>query len=253
MSTLEGKMALVTGGASGIGRAITQMLASAGAKVIIHYNSSRDAAMRLAADISAAGGIASCFQADLANQVEIDSLIQFVSRTFGSLQVLVNNAGDLVARHPIEEVDDAFYRKVMSVNLDSMVKLTRAAVPLMKHTQGASIINISSLAGRAGGAAGSTIYSVAKGAVLAFTRSLAKELASSAIRVNAVAPGFILGSRFHELHTSKEVKQNTIASIPLKRAGTCEDVARVVVFLASEYDGFITGATVDVNGGTYMS
>jgi 3-oxoacyl-[acyl-carrier protein] reductase len=123
----------------------------------------------------------------------------------------------------------------------------------MKNRGGASIVNIASLAGRKGGHGGSLIYATAKGAVLTFTRALSTELASYGIRANAIAPGLILGSRFHEVHTTEQSKRETIAGIPLGRAGTCEDIARAAAFLASEYDGFITGATLDINGGVYMA
>jgi 3-oxoacyl-[acyl-carrier protein] reductase len=134
-----------------------------------------------------------------------------------------------------------------------MMLTTKELLPFLRQEGGASIVNVSSIAGRTGGHMGSLVYSACKGAVLAWTRSLSKELGSRGIRVNAVAPGFIAGTRFHETHTSRESALKTIASIPLGRAGNPNDVARAVAFLASEYDGFITGETIDINGGIYSA
>jgi len=253
MNSLKGKKALVTGGASGIGRAISLELANMGAALIIHYHRSKESAESLAAQINSSGGKAEVVQADLTEEAGVQALTDFVIERWDNLDVLVNNAGDLVGRHKLEEVQMDFYRKVVAVNLDSNVLVTRAMIPLLKKSGCASIVNLASLAGRKGGHGGSIIYSMTKGAILTLTRALSTELAPYGIRVNAVAPGFILGSAFHALHTSEESKQATIRDIPLKRAGTCEDVARAVAFLASEYDGFITGATLDINGGVYMA
>ena len=253
MNSLKGKKALVTGGASGIGRAISLELANMGAALIIHYHRSKESAESLAAQIHSSGGKAEVVQADLTEEAGVQALTDFVIERWDNLDVLVNNAGDLVGRHKLEEVQMDFYRKVVAVNLDSNVLVTRAMIPLLKKSGSASIVNLASLAGRKGGHGGSIIYSMTKGAILTLTRALSTELAPYGIRVNAVAPGFILGSAFHALHTSEESKQATIRDIPLKRAGTCEDVARAVAFLASEYDGFITGATLDINGGVYMA
>ncbi len=253
MNSLKEKKALVTGGASGIGRAISLELANMGAALIIHYHKSKDSAESLAAQICASGGKAEVVQADLTEEAGVQALTDFVLERWNNLDVLVNNAGDLVGRYKLEEVQMDFYRKVVAVNLDSNVLVTRAMIPLLKKSGCASIVNLASLAGRKGGHGGSAIYSIAKGAILTLTRALSTELAPYGIRVNAVAPGFILGSAFHAIHTSEESKQATIRDIPLKRAGTCEDVARAVAFLASEYDGFITGATLDINGGVYMA
>ena len=253
MNSLKEKKALVTGGASGIGRAISLELANMGAALIIHYHRSKESAESLAAQINSSGGKAEVVQADLTEEAGVQALTDFVIERWDNLDVLVNNAGDLVGRHKLEEVQMDFYRKVVAVNLDSNVLVTRAMIPLLKKSGCASIVNLASLAGRKGGHGGSAIYSMTKGAILTLTRALSTELAPYGIRVNAVAPGFILGSAFHALHTSEESKQATIRDIPLKRAGTCEDVARAVAFLASEYDGFITGATLDINGGVYMA
>ena len=134
-----------------------------------------------------------------------------------------------------------------------MMLVTRELIPHLNHNDGSSIVNVSSLAGRVGGHAGSLVYSMCKGAVLTWSRSLAKELAPKNIRVNSVAPGFIEGTSFHATHTTRESARKTIESIPLQRSGNPEDVARAVAFLASEYDGFITGETLDINGGVYSA
>lgn len=253
MNDLRGKKALVTGGASGIGKAIVEELVQLGAQVAIHYFSSSDSAESLAQAIKAEGGLAMTIGGDLTNETEVQEMIAAVQSQFGTLDIVVNNSGDMVRRQGLEGMSYDHYRQVMAVNMDSMMLVTREALPLLKNRpDGASIVNLSSLAGRQAGRAGSIIYAIAKGAVLTWTRSLALELAPDNIRVNAVAPGLILGSRFHATHTAVAAQQQTIASIPLGRAGDCQDVARAVAFLASEYNGFITGATLDINGGVYF-
>ena len=254
MKNLQGKTALVTGGGSGIGRAIAEELSALGADVAVHYFSSRESSEALADSFRKQGREALAVGADLTDPAQVDAMINEVRERFGHLDVLINNAGDLVARRQLDELDMDFFHKVMAVNLDSMALVTQAALPLLKNRpEGASVVNLASLAGRKGGHAGSLVYSTAKGAVLTWTRSLSGELAPLGIRVNAVAPGLILGSRFHATHTTEESKNQTIAGIPLGRAGDCEDVARAVGFFASETSGFITGATLDINGGVYMA
>ncbi|MFH0910496.1 MAG: SDR family NAD(P)-dependent oxidoreductase [Planctomycetota bacterium] len=254
MKDLVGKKALVTGGGSGIGRAVVRELAGLGAEVAIHYFTSRGPAEALVRELEAQKRPALAVGGDLTREADVRELVARVEERFGCLDVLVNNAGDLVGRQTLEGMPLEFLRRVTAVNVETLMLVTREALPLLKHRPGgSSIVNLSSLAGRKGGHAGALAYSAAKGAILAWTRALSTELAPYGIRVNAVAPGLMLGSRFHAAHSSEESRRETVARIPLGRAGTLEDVARAVAFLASETDGFITGATLDINGGIYMA
>lgn len=254
MGSLLGKRALVTAGAQGIGLAISRHLLDAGCAVFVHYRSSADAAHALVAEQTALGRRCCAASADLTAPTGGDELVSAAVGFLGGLDILINNAGSLVARRSLAEADDAFWAEVLALNVDSLRRVTRAAAPHLiaaGQNGGASIVNLSSLAGRKGGHAGSLAYSTAKGAVLTFTRSLAGELGPHGVRVNALAPGLILGTSFHNTHTTPESAQATVAGIPLGRAGNADDVARAAAFFASEYDGFITGATLDINGGVY--
>ena len=253
MGSLVGKRALVTAGGQGIGKAIVAGLLQAGCDVAVHYHSDAQGARALADLADRLGRRARGFQADLTVEAEAVKTVEQAADFLGGLDILVNNAGGLVARRRLEQVDLAFWQQVIDLNMGSMLLVTRAAVPYLAQAAGAAIVNLASLAGRKGGHPGSLVYSTAKGAVLTFTRALANELGPQGIRVNAVAPGLILGTHFHNTHTSRESAEETIRTIPLARAGTVEDIARPVVFLASEYDGFISGATLDINGGVYCA
>lgn len=252
MGKLKSKRALVTGGGQGLGRAIVEELLRQGCDVAIHYHKSAEGAE--AAKLAAPLGVrATCLAADLTQSAEALVLVEQSVAFLGGLDILVNNAGDLIGRRKLEELDLAFWQRTIEVNLTSTMLVTQHAVPYLAAANQSSIVNLASLAGRMGGHAGSLAYSSVKGAILTWTRSLAKELGSRGIRVNAVAPGLILGTAFHNTHTTAESAAATIATLPLGRAGTPEDVARAVAFLASEYDGFITGATLDINGGVFGS
>jgi 3-oxoacyl-[acyl-carrier protein] reductase len=253
MGNLNGKRALVTGGGQGLGYSIVEHLLAAGADVAVHYFSSETGARELKSLAEQRSRRAEMFRADLTKETEAAAVVDSAAKFLGGLDVLVNNAGDLVERRSIREVDTAFWERVINVNVTSMLWVTRAAVPWLETAGQASIVNLSSLAGRKGGHPGSLAYSTAKGAVLTWTRALANELAPRGIRVNCVAPGLILGTRFHNTHTTEDSAKKTIEGIPLGRAGSPEDVARAVVYLASEFDGFITGATLDINGGVYAA
>jgi 3-oxoacyl-[acyl-carrier protein] reductase len=250
MKQLQGKRAVVTGGGQGIGRAIVEELLRHGCHVAVHYHSSTVGAeevKRLAPPDTRVG----CFKADLTEETAAENMVSAAVAFLGGLDILINNTGDLVGRRKVEEIDLEFWRQVMDVNLTSTMLVTRQAVPFLVRENSSSIVNLASVAGRMGGHPGSLAYSAAKGAVLSWTRSLAKELGPRGVRVNAVAPGLILNTNFHNTHTTAESARATVAGIPLGRAGTSEDVARAVAFLAAEYDGFITGATLDINGGVY--
>jgi 3-oxoacyl-[acyl-carrier protein] reductase len=255
MSKLLDKRALVTAGAQGIGLAISRHLLHAGCDLVIHYHSSAESARKLADEAGKLGRRYAAISADLTESEGCERLVQQAAEFLGGLDVLVNNAGSLIARKSFAEADDEFWAETMSLNLGSARRVTRAAVPHLvagaKTGGGASIVNLSSLAGRKGGHSGSLVYSTAKGALLTFTRALAIELGPQGIRVNALAPGLILGTYFHNTHTTPEAARATIAAIPLARGGNADDVARAAVFLAGEFDGFITGATLDINGGVY--
>ncbi len=248
---LKGKNVLITAGAQGIGESITQHFIDQSANVSIHYYSSSENAKRLEQEAKSKNLKAIIIKGDLTKEEDAQNLVEKTASHLGSIDILINNAGSLVARKLLHEVETDFWHEVMDINLTSMMYVTKYASQYLKKNNQSSIVNLASLAGRKGGHAGSLAYSTSKGAILTFTRALSSELGPSGIRVNAVAPGLILGTSFHNTHTTEKSAQKTIAGIPIQKAGNPADVARAVLFLASEYDGFITGATLDINGGSY--
>ena len=248
---LQDKRVLITAGAQGIGESITKHFIENGAHVAIHYFSSADTAQELMDSAINKDQKAVIIKGDLTQEEDVNFVVEKTIEALGGLDILINNAGSLVNRKMLHEMETQFWYKVMDINLTSMMMVSRAASPYLAKNKNSSIVNLSSLAGRKGGHAGSLVYSTSKGAVLTFTRALASELGAQGVRVNAVAPGLILGTSFHNTHTTKESARETTASIPIQRAGNAADVARAVLYLASEFDGFITGATLDINGGVY--
>lgn len=253
MGNLKDKNAFITGTSQGIGLAIAHTLIKSGCNVCMHYYSSDKEPKRLKKIAEANQQKAICIQGDLTKGKEVVKCIKAAVSFLGSFDILINTTGSLVKRCKIEDINSGYWKTLIDINLTTMMLVTKEILPYLNQQEGASIVNVSSLAGRAGGHPGSLVYATCKGAVLTWTRSLAIELAERGIRVNAVAPGFIAGTRFHETHTTSESAQRTIASIPLGRAGNAYDVARTVAFLASEYNGFITGETIDINGGVYCA
>ena len=248
---LKGKIVLITAGAQGIGESITRHFIESGANVAIHYFSSSDTADQLVEHAKNKGQKALAISGDLTKEEDANILVEKTIEALGGLHILINNAGSLVARKLLNEIDTEFWQRVMDINMTSMMFVTRTATPHLAKNENSSIVNLASLAGRKGGHPGSLAYATSKGAILTYTRALSTELGAQGIRVNAVAPGLILGTSFHNTHTTKESADETIAGIPIQRAGNADDVARAVLYLASEYDGFITGATLDINGGVY--
>ena len=248
---LKGRVAIVTGGARDIGRAIVLKLAECGASVGVNYYSSADAAKALVAEVGSRGGKAVAIRANVSEPAEAKRVVDETRAAFGEkLHILVNNAGGLVARMTMGEMDEAFWDHVMALNLKSVFLMSQAALPHL--AEGGAIVNLSSLAARDGGGGGALAYSTAKGGVLTFTRGLSKELAPRKIRVNCVSPGMI-ATTFHDTFTKPEVRKAVAGRTSIGREGTAEDVANSVVFLASDASAYITGESIEINGGLYFT
>ena len=248
---LKNKVAIVTGGSRDIGRAVSVQLALEGAKVVVNYfgnQANADETLKLITD---AGGQAIIVKADMTKAAEVEQLIAETRKAFGDeIHILVNVAGGLVARKSIAEIDEAFFDLVMDMNLKSVFSAVKNTAPFMP--KGGSIINFTSLAGRDGGGPGAAVYATSKGALMTYTRALAKEFGPKGIRVNAVAPGMI-ATAFHDTFTKPEVRGNVANATSLKREGEAKEVADLVIYLASDESSYITGTNIDINGGLSFS
>ncbi len=248
---LKDKVAIVTGGGRDIGKSVSLQLAAQGAKVAVNYRSDEAAAKATVAEIEAAGGTAILVQADVTKPAEVAKLVEETTAAFGErVDVLVNVAGGMVARKTLADMDEAFFDHVMELNLKSAFLVTKAVLPHLG--EGSAIVNLSSLAGRDGGGPGASIYATAKGALMTFTRGLAKELGPQGIRVNALCPGLI-GTSFHDTFSKPEGRKAVAGNTPLRREGHPDEVASAVVFLASNDSSFLTGVNMDINGGLAFS
>jgi 3-oxoacyl-[acyl-carrier protein] reductase len=246
---LKGRTALVIGGNIGIGRAIAIALSSCGAELAITYFGHAEAAAETAKSI---GGSCASLQLDATKSAQVEKVFAQAARSLGGhIDILVNNAGHLVGRVPIAEMSDEFWQQVIAVNLTTAFYCSRAVIPYMNKGWG-RVINLSSLAGSDGGGVGAAAYATAKAGVSGFTRAFSKEMAPKGVTVNAVAPGLILGTPFHATFTKPEAQAATISKIPMGRAGTPEDVAGTVTYLASDLAAFVTGEVVEINGGIWF-
>ncbi|HBB87708.1 MAG TPA: hypothetical protein DC047_08850 [Blastocatellia bacterium] len=248
---LKGKVALVTGASSGIGRATAETLAANGARVAINFHRNQAGAEAAHAQITGAGGSAIVVQADVTRAGEVQSLVEQTVNQFGPIDILVNNAGSLVERLKILELTEERWDEVIDLNLKSAFLCCQAVAGSMMARQTGAIVNVASIAGRNGGALGSIHYSTAKGGVITFTKGLAKELGPFGVRVNAVSPG-VIDTPYHEQFSSPEMMKTYAGMIPLGRIGTPSEVAKVICFLASDSASYLAGETIEINGGMFM-
>ena len=249
--SIENKVAIVAGGSRDIGRAVSETLAGLGAKVAFTWCNSAGDGEATAAAIAAAGGRAISVRCDMTRAADVENLVRETREAFGdSIDILVNVTGGLVARTPLSEMDEAFFEMIMKLNVTSAFLTSKYVVPHMG--EGSSIVNFASQAGRDGGGPGAMAYATSKGAIMTMTRALAKELGPADIRVNCVCPGMIATS-FHDTFTKDAVRANVAAGTPLRRQGSAQEVADLVAYLASPQSSFVTGASVDINGGLYYS
>src|ERR1051325_4700966 len=250
-SEFENKQALVTGASRGIGEATVTALAAAGVRnFVLHYNSHPQG---IAALLTKLGASVSChlIQADLSQEAGIDSFLSELHSLNVPIDILVNNAGFLVQRAKLAESTRELWDRVMNLNAKSAWFITQAVVPGMIERGGGVIVNLSSIAARNGGGVGAAIYAASKATVACFTKGLSRELASLAIRVNAVSPGTV-DNHFHQVFSTKQMLDSMLASTPAGHLGDNSEVADVIVFMCSDAARYIHGQTIEVNGGMYM-
>ena len=246
--TLDGQIALVTGGSRGIGAATALALARLGAHVVINYRANQDAAERILGELITAGGHGELAQFDVASETQVEETIKKIVDLHKKVDILVNNAGvtsdNLLVRMKPEDWD-----QVVGTNLKGTVLCTKAVSRCMIRQRYGRIINLSSVVGQMGNA-GQSLYAATKPGIIGFTKALAREVASRGVTVNAVAPGFIETEMTAKL--AEKLREEFLNTVPLGRFGTCEEVAELIAFLAGPAAGYITGQVVNVNGGIYM-
>jgi 3-oxoacyl-[acyl-carrier protein] reductase len=251
MLDIRNKLAVVSGGARDIGRAVCLEFAKAGARVAFTYYESTQQADETMMCLQKLGVKALAFRADLSKRAEAEAFIAKVQGTMQQpIDILINNAGGMCGRKKIDEMEESFWDLVMDVNLKSAFLLTKAALPAM--SDGGAIVNVSSQAGRDGGGPGTVAYATAKGAIISFTRGLAKELGPRHIRVNAVCPG-MTKTKMHDAFTRPEVRERVASMTPLGREAEASEIATLITFLASSGASYVNGACVDINGGLCFS
>ncbi len=250
---LKNKVVLITGSSTGIGAAAALAFGQNGAKVAVHYNRSKSEAEKVASAVENAGGKAVLVAGDVTDSSVCKKIVDQTVAAFGRIDVLINNAGGLVQRVPVEAITDELFDQVLNLNVRSTLICTGAAAQHMrKQGAGGAIINVTSVAARHGGGPGASLYAGSKGFVSTITRGLAKELVKDRIRVNAVAPG-VITTPFHDRYSTPQMLESFKATIPMNRIGEADECAGAFLFLASEQmSGYMTGQILEVNGGQYM-
>jgi 3-oxoacyl-[acyl-carrier protein] reductase len=248
---LTGQVALITGASSGIGHATAIAAARQGARVAVNYLKNQKGAEEAVEAICKEGGDALAIRADVTRQDEVHALVAATRKQFGRIDVLVNNAGDLIARRTLKDMTEEYWDQIMDLNLKSVFLCTQAVWEEMAARKSGIVINVSSIAGRNGGGLGAAAYATAKGGLITYTKSLAKELAPYGIRVNGINPG-VIATPYHERYSPPELMAKMVANIPQDRPGTSEEIADVILFLASPAARYVLGETVEVNGGMLM-
>lgn len=247
----EGQVVVITGASSGIGRATAEAFARGGARVVVNYLKNEKGANEAVEAIRKAGGEAIALRTDVTRSSEVKNMVAATEKKWGKIDILVNNAGDLLARQTLTDMTEEYWDQIMALNLKSVFLCTQAVWKQMAERKSGIIINVASIAGRNGGGLGAAAYGAAKGAMITYTKGLAKELAPNGIRVNGINPGVIL-TPYHEKYSSPELMKKMVSAVPMGRAGTSEEIADVIVFLASPAARYMTGETVEVNGGMLM-
>ncbi len=247
----SGKVVLVTGASSGIGRATAELFGQLGASVALTYHKNKTGAEEAAGRITGGNSRAIALEVDVRDNAEIVKMVRDVEESLGTVDILINNAGSLVERLKTLELTEERWDEVMNLNARSAFFAAQAVIPGMLAKGGGCIINVTSIAGRNGGALGSIHYSSAKAAVLTMTKGLAKEFAQQGIHINAVSPG-VIDTPYHETFTTSEVMENLRKAIPMGREGRSAEVASVIAFLASDAASYLCGETIEINGGLLM-
>jgi 3-oxoacyl-[acyl-carrier protein] reductase len=248
---LSGRVAIVTGASTGIGRWSAIALAECGAAVAINYHRNQAGAEETRRIIEEASGRAIIIQADVSLKKGATAVVEEARAKLGPIDVLVNNAGDLIQRCSLLDFTEEIWDRVINLNFKSVLLCSQAVMPEMMERNRGTIINVGSIAGHHGGGPGAAVYAAAKAGVMCLTKGLAKELAPFGVRVNGVAPG-VIETPFHERMSTPELLQQFVKAIPLGRLGTAEECGRVIAFLASDAASYINGEMIEINGGQLM-
>lgn len=251
-SDLVDKVVPITGTSTGIGAAAARAFARHGSRLVVHYNSSKKEAEAVADDIKTRGGEAALVAGDLTHADQVPRVVSEAASVFGHIDVLVNNAGGMVARAKVDEYTPEYLHQVLALNVIQVAMFMREVAPIMRKQHGGNIINVSSIAARHGGGGGAIIYAGAKGFISTATKGWAKELVGDSIRVNAVSPG-VITTPFHERYSTPEQMKRLQTTVPMNRLGTADECAGTFLYLASDaMSGYVTGQVIEVNGGLYM-